>query len=115
MTTYCGFLLWFVALCQTFGCLFDADLTNHQIRNKNCIVTLFSDFEKRCVIGEKAACTYSSRRKALNFCLVSALIECSELTFVQCMLDDDIADHWNFARTQKAFEHMKAIVFSDRR
>jgi len=31
------------------------------------------------------------------------------------MLNDDIADHWNFARTQKAFEHMKAIVFSDRR
>jgi hypothetical protein len=64
MTTYIGLLLWFVALCQTFGCLFDADLTNHQIRNKNCIVTLFSDFEKRCVIGKKAACTYSSRRKA---------------------------------------------------
>ena len=67
------------------------------------------------MIGEKAARTYRSRRKALNFCLVSALIESSQLTSVQCPLGDDIADHWTFARNHPAFEHMKAMVFSDRR
>jgi len=56
-----------------------------------------------------------SQHIALRFCFVSASIESSQLTPVQCASAGNIADLGTAARARPAFERMKAIMFRDRR